>query len=206
MALGSEIMYNKAMKSKQSSNYIIGAVICQVVLGVAALTCGALSVSALTLQEGSETTKCEGCLGTDSEIKSEDITRNCTTIRESLKNVQKRDARARVYLGGYYEMILTKYMTPLNVKLVEKNISNVELIENQNNFAKAKTKFSEDFVNYQKELEDLVLTDCKNDPSAFYNELVTVRTERAKMEKDMTKLSDLIQRHIELVKALKGKL
>ena len=130
----------------------------------------------------------------------------CETIRENLKTVQKRDAKARVYLGGYYETILSKYMTPLNVRLVENNISDVALIENQNSFAKAKTGFAEDFVSYQKALEELVLMDCKNEPAKFYEELEAVRAKRAKMEKDMAKITDLINKHRELVTELKGRM
>ena len=130
----------------------------------------------------------------------------CETIRENLKTVQKRDAKARVYLGGYYETILSKYMTPLNVRLVENNISDVALIENQNSFAKAKTGFAEDFVGYQKALEELVLMDCKNEPAKFYEELEAVRAKRAKMEKDMAKITDLTNKHRELVTELKGRM
>ena len=145
-------------------------------------------------------------VGAITEEQEARIKDHCETIRENLKTVQKRDARARVYLGGYYETILSKYMTPLNVRLVENNISNVALIENQNSFAKAKAGFAEDFVGYQKALEELVLMDCKNEPGKFYEELEAVRVKRAKMEKDMAKITDLINKHRELVAELKGRM
>lgn len=144
-----------------------------------------------------------GAVSKEQEVIIKD---RCETIRENLKTVQKRDAKARVYLGGYYETILSKYMTPLNVRLVENNISDVALIENQNSFAKAKTGFAEDFVSYQKALEELVLMDCKNEPAKFYEELEAVRAKRAKMEKDMAKITDLINKHRELVTELKGRM
>ena len=85
--------------------------------------------------------------------------------------MQKNDARTRVHLGGRYETILTKFMTPLNVRLLENNLSNVELVENQNDFAGAKTLFNNDYINYQQDLEELVSMDCKKEPAAFYEKL-----------------------------------
>ena len=38
--------------------------------------------------------------------QEEAIVERCSMIKDSLKKVQKEDARTRVYLGGYYEAIL----------------------------------------------------------------------------------------------------
>ncbi|MBR0467857.1 hypothetical protein IJJ53_03060 [Candidatus Saccharibacteria bacterium] len=133
------------------------------------------------------------------------IEKNCETIRDDLKKVQKEDARTRVYLGGYYETILTKFITPLNVRLVENNLSSADLVENQNEFAKAKTTFADDFVNYQKGLEELVGMGCKEEPEEFYNKLTVVRQKRKLMVQDTLKMRNLISEHIKLVTNLKGK-
>ena len=140
------------------------------------------------------------------EAQNAAIVKNCDTIKEDLKKVQKEDARVRVYLGGYYEAILTKFITPLNVRLVENNLSSAELVENQNKVAKAKSTFAEDFVNYQKGLEELVGMDCKEKPEEFYDELVTVRQKRKIMVQDVLKMRSLISEHVRLVESLKGKL
>lgn len=134
------------------------------------------------------------------------ISSHCEEIKENLKNLQKTDARARVYLGGYYESILTKFITPLNVRLVENNLSNAELVENQNNFADAKTLFSNDFISYQQNLEELVGTNCVDEPGNFYEKLVKVRQKRKIVEQDVLKLRGLISTHVKFVNQLKGKL
>ena len=102
-----------------------------------------------------------------SEAKKEILIGHCETIKDSLRNVQKSDARTRIYLGGYYEIILSKFMTPLNVRLVENNLSTGKLIENQNQFAEARALFVADFVTYQQALEELFGTNCKSDPDMF---------------------------------------
>lgn len=187
------LMYNRDMKKKGViANYIISGIICQVLCLCGVLIGGSVYAEEMQAEIAPE--------------KLKTISEHCEAIRSSLKVVQKNDARARVYLGAYYETILSKYITPLNVKLVENNISNLDLIENQNKFVKTKTAFNNDFISYQKELEELVLADCKNEPAKFYEELVSVRKKQSLMIKDMAKLADLISEQKGLVKKLKGEL
>ncbi|MBR3132064.1 hypothetical protein IKG33_01485 [Candidatus Saccharibacteria bacterium] len=134
------------------------------------------------------------------------ISDNCGTIKENLKKVQKQDARTRVYLGGYYEKILSKFMIPLNVRLVENNLANAKLTENQNNFADAKILFMNDYVDYQQGLEELVMMDCKNESESFYKKLMKVREEREVVNRDVATMRKIISEHMKLVKELKGKL
>ncbi len=131
------------------------------------------------------------------------IADNCTVIREDLKKVQRSDARARVYLGGKYELILNKYVTPLNVRLVENSLSSVSFIENQNTMASNKMKFANDYVEYQQRLEELVSMDCKNESEAFYKKLEEVRTKRKKVEQDVKEMRNSLTKFVELVGKLK---
>ena len=134
------------------------------------------------------------------------VSENCDSIKTNLRGIQKSDARARVYMGAYYEKILTKYMTALNVKLVENNTPDTSLIESQNKYASAKTSFTEDYIAYQKKLEDLISVDCKSEPKKFYEELMSVRKKQSVIVKDAAKMSNLLAEHKELVKKLEAKL
>ncbi|MBR2741768.1 hypothetical protein IKD98_03405 [Candidatus Saccharibacteria bacterium] len=141
-----------------------------------------------------------------SEEQKAGIKDHCETIRESLKTVQKNDSRARVFLGAHYETILSKYITPLNIKLVENSMSATGLVENQNKVADTKTIFANDFISYQKHLEELIAIDCKNEPDKFYEKLEKVRQKRATMEQDVLKMRNLISEHVKLVNGLKEKM
>ena len=141
-----------------------------------------------------------------SDTQKKSISTNCQQIKVNLKSVQKNDARARVYLGSYYETILTRFVTPLNIRLVENNLSNASLVENQNKFAEAKTIFTNDYIKYQQYLEELVAIDCEAEPDKFYEKLESVRRRRQTMEQDVLKLRTLISDHVKLVNNLKGKL
>ncbi|MBR2659105.1 hypothetical protein IKD57_04480 [Candidatus Saccharibacteria bacterium] len=134
------------------------------------------------------------------------IISKCDQIKEDLVTLQHNDARTRVYLGRYYETILNKFIVPLNLRLVENNTSNAGLIENQSNFSTVRGKFVEDFISYQKGLEELVAMDCKNEPGQFYEKLVTVRAKRATANKNVLKLRELAGKQVELVTTLTEKI
>lgn len=145
-------------------------------------------------------------VGAISEAQSTAVVKNCDMIRDDLKKTQKEDARVRVYLGGYYETILSKFIVPLNVRLVENNLSSAGLVENQNKFAETKATFVSDFITYQQDLEELVGMDCKQRPEEFYNKLVMVRQKRKIMTQDVLKIRNLMSDHVRLVESLKGKM
>lgn len=191
--------YNIGMKKiRQTVYYVIFMVICLV--GVA------VPVSGLELTEGEESAKCDGCQVTLSESQKAAIIDHCVTIKENLKTLQKNDARARVYLGGKYELILSKYIMPLNVRLVENSLSATSLVERQNKIASEKNRFANDYVNYQQGLEELVGMDCAAEPEAFYNKLVTVRQKRQSVEQDVQKIRDSLTKYTDLVKKMREEL
>lgn len=138
-----------------------------------------------------------------SATQKSSISNNCEKIKDNLRNVQKLDSRTRVFFGSHYETILSKFVKPLNLRLVENDMSNSNLIDNQIELAAAKEKYSADFVSYQQDLEDLISMDCAAEPNEFYEKLVTVRTKRAKMVSDLSKMKDLTMKNTQLVTKLK---
>lgn len=145
-------------------------------------------------------------VGAMSEEQKTGVVDYCETIKDNLKKVQKQDARTRIYLGGYYETILTKFVMPLNLGLVENNLSAPDLIENQSKMAETRTNFVDNYVRYQQELEELVGMDCRERPEEFYAQLILVRKGRKKVEQDVIKMRSLVAEHVELVNKLRGKL
>lgn len=141
-----------------------------------------------------------------SEAQEKAVKDNCESVKEVLKNAQKDDSRARVYLGAYYETVLSDFMMPLNVRLVENILSSANLVENQNKMADAKELFASDFVSYQKGLEELVAMDCKSEPKNFYEKLEKVRQKRKTVEQDVARMRSLVTEHLKLVNQLREKM
>ena len=140
------------------------------------------------------------------ETQKAAIVDHCELIKEDLVQVQRLDSRARVYIGRYYETILSKFMTPLNLRLVENNISDTRLIESQTGFAERRQKFVTDYIAYQQSLEELIATNCSTEPQLFYDRLTEVREKREKVNQDTQKARKLITGHVLLVEELKEKL
>ena len=170
----------------------------------------ALSFYCITLMLFCQILLCCDAAGALSENGSSAISDNCDQVKTLLRNVQHSDSRTRVYIGGYYEKFLSKFIKPLNLRLVNNNVEPSDvtnnLISNQNSFATAQINFKDDFIEYQKSLEELINSDCKSHPQDFYNLLVTVREKRQTMVSDIAKATELIQKHVELVRQLKGTL
>ena len=140
-----------------------------------------------------------------SNTKKEAIVRNCDSIMEQLKALQRTDSRSRYYLGHYYETVLSKYITPLNLRLTERFLSSNSFVENQNSYNKALASFRIEYVEAQKALEDLVATNCKTEPETFYEKLVTARAKRKIVSDSVTYMRKLSDDHIKLVKELREK-
>lgn len=141
-----------------------------------------------------------------SETQKNTIVDHCDAIRDNLKSLQRADSRTRVYLGRYYETILTSFITPLNIRLVENNISNTNLIDNQTKFVAKRSAFVNDYIVYQQELENLVNTNCRTEPEKFYQNLVTAREKRAVVNRDVVRLRQMTGDQVKLVEELKKSL
>lgn len=174
-----------------------------IILGFVALAMivqGGLATSSFA-EEKSDTEKIKV-----TEAQSKSIVEHCDSIKDNLRAVQRDDSRTRVYLGGYFDGILSRFIMPLNVKLVEENMSNSGLVSNQKNFADMKEAFSKDFISYQKKLEDLIAMDCKSKPEEFYQNLVVVREKRKIMNQDTMRMRSLISENTKLVNDLMRKM
>lgn len=173
---------------KNLKRVVLILVICSVCLGF---------VGTRVFAEGDEQTDI-------SDAQKATIVDHCDTIKDSLKSLQRVDSRTRVYLGRYYETILTNFITPLNLRLVENNISAPKLLENQTNFANRRNTFVNNFIIYQQALEELVHVDCKNEPQRFYEKLKVAREKRKIVNKDVNKMRNMTDEQAKLVEELKN--
>lgn len=144
--------------------------------------------------------------GSRSETRTEAISRYCESLTLSLKSLQQKDSRIRVYLGRHYESILNNFVIPLNVRLVKNDIPASDLAKVQSAISAAKTNFSLHFIDYQKSLEDLIAIDCKLHPADFDQKLRTVRQNRQAVSLDTKELERLFSEYLNFAEAIKEKL
>lgn len=191
------------MKKKPiSSNSIILTLFCQIIAPLTTIFASVILVLALLAPIFFPSTSTSAL----SEAQSSAISNYCATIHQTLKTIQQKDSRTRTYLGGHYETLLSKFITPLNLRLVKNNLPLSTLPENQASFATVRDSFRSNFISYQKSLDDLINFDCKNDPHEFYHRLVAVREKRRAVSEDTMKLRELLTTHLTLVQTLRNTL
>lgn len=134
------------------------------------------------------------------------LSQNCDSLKTGLKRLAVSDSKTRTYFGGIYETASSKYLTPLNLRLIKNNYSLPELTELQSSLASSRAQFSSDFISYSKSLEDLIATDCKTDPELFYQKLTKTRSLRTIVKTDLDSLNSLLSTHSSLVQKLKDSL
>lgn len=134
-----------------------------------------------------------------SENQQGSISQGCSTIRQSLKLLQRSDSHARTYLGSNFEAISSSFITPLNLYLIKNNQPHTTLLDLQTSFATARTNFHDDFITYSRSLEALINLDCQSQPAVFYQQLLQVRQRRSELQDDIAKLKSLATQHYEIV-------
>ena len=134
------------------------------------------------------------------------ISDNCGSLRNSLKLLQRSDSRARTYFGSIYETVSSKYLTPLNLRLVKNNLSSVDLINLQTSLATSRSNFSSDFISYSKSLEELISIDCHLNPEEFYTKLQETRKLRQAVAADMKAIHATLADSVKTVKELESSL
>lgn len=132
------------------------------------------------------------------------ISQNCSTIKQSLTQLQKVDSRTRTYLGTTYETILTRFIVPLNLRLVKNNRPSLPNI--QSDFTAEQVKFRESYTDYMRGLEELIATDCSVQPDEFYQRLEVVRGKREVLRATTVRLSRLADEQYRLVFDLRSSL
>lgn len=134
------------------------------------------------------------------------ISQNCAHIIESLQQLQRVDSRTRTYLGTAYESISSRFITPLNLRLVKLGRPSSLLFDIQNNFTTAQAQFREKYVEYMRDLETLIATDCSAHPDEFYDHLVSVRKKRETLRLSTKRLAELAEEQYQAVTQLRGDL
>lgn len=139
-----------------------------------------------------------------SKSESSAISNNCSTIKQSLSQLQKIDSKTRTYLGTAYETIANKFITPLNLRLVRNN--RPTLSEIQFDFSSEQAKFRDYYTDYMRGMENLININCQTEPDRFYDQLLVVRERRAKVKLATEELKKLTNQQYQAVVNLRQEL
>lgn len=136
----------------------------------------------------------------------DNISQNCSSIKQSLTDLQRADSRTRAYLGSAYESVVRDFITPLNLRLVKNNRVDTKLFEIQGDFSSQQADFRTEYTAYMRELEGLIAMDCGGHPQEFYRQLEKTREHRTKLHNLAEGLNKLVSAQYQGVARLKGDL
>lgn len=139
-----------------------------------------------------------------SQEQREAISQNCTTIKQTLGQLQRVDSRVRTYLGTTYETISSRFMIPLNIRLIKNNRAGFSNL--QSDFNSEQLRFRSMYTDYMRELETLVGINCQVSPDDFYKQLEVVRSKREELRSTTEKLTRIANEQYLAVKLLKDNL
>lgn len=139
-----------------------------------------------------------------SEEQKGAIVQNCASIKQSLRTLQRTDARSRSYLGSAYETILSKFIAPLNLRLININQPNANLTTIHSSIIDTRKNFITEYTTYSQALEDLVASDCYNHPEEFYDKLQDTKKKRANVSTTTTNFRNLLSEYLTGVRKLKS--
>ena len=71
-------------------------------------------------------------------------------------------------------------------------ISAPELVSITSDFDSQLADFRDDYNDYDDDLNELIVAECQDDPGDFYNQLINVRDERAKLNDEIASLDQLV--------------
>lgn len=125
-------------------------------------------------------------------VPSDNVIRaNCQSIQSVLSQIEKTDAALRINRGRIYNEVLDLFYA-MNSRLASNKISAPELVSITSDFDSQLADFRNDYNDYDDDLNELIVAECQDDPGDFYNQLINVRDERAKLNDEIASLDQLV--------------
>ncbi len=141
-----------------------------------------------------------------SESQKNVISQYCSSMIQNFKTLQHVDVDTRVKLGSRYETAISKFMIPLNLRIIKNNLSVPELAELQKSFADHRANFNSNFTKYSKHLDELISINCQNHQEDFYNKLLETREAREDVRKEALQLNSILHKYKEIVEKVRKEL
>lgn len=125
-------------------------------------------------------------------VPSDNVIRaNCQSIQSVLSQIEKTDAALRINRGRIYNEVLDLFYA-MNSRLASNKISAPELVSITSDFDSQLADFRNDYNDYDDDLNELIVSECQDDPGDFYSQLINVRDERAKLNDEIASLDQLV--------------
>ncbi len=123
------------------------------------------------------------------------IKTNCLSIKNTLNQLLVSDALLRVNMGQRYELVSTRLMDRFNSRVSSNNFNIDNLSAAANSYKTQLDTFRADYISYEENLASTIKIDCVNQPSKFYDSLISTRIKRGQVYNDVTGLDYKISQY-----------
>lgn len=130
---------------------------------------------------------------TDQQINQ--IRNNCLSVKNTLNQLHVSDALLRVNRGQLYESMATKLMERFNARVAINSLNNNDLSSVTTTYKSTLDTFRLDYKTYEEQMSLTINMDCYNQPVAFYDAILLVRTMRNQVHADVIKLNQYIDQY-----------
>ncbi len=120
------------------------------------------------------------------------ITSGCSSIKNTLNQLQVSDTLLRVNRGQFYESMSSKLMLKFNARLSNNGMDNNAFVAITTNYAATLNLFRSDYLVYEQQLSNTINIDCSKDPNGFNTAIVQARALRNKVHGDVVALNSQI--------------
>lgn len=125
-----------------------------------------------------------------SSERSQKLVKNCVSAQTRLKNIGTKDKSSADKRQETYTDLATRLNTIVR-RLEIQGTDVSELKSAQSKFNSSINQYLSDMQTYKTTMDDIVVMDCKTDPSGFEATLTTARQLRAKLANDVSQIKSL---------------
>lgn len=125
----------------------------------------------------------------------ERIKARCVENQGALNRLHQTDAFLRNDRGNLYRTIGDKLMVPLNRRLASNQLDGGAFLTITSDYNAEYNRFYRAYIDYDNALSNVLETDCKREPVAFYNALLDAREKRVKLSESNTKIKEHIRQY-----------
>ena len=118
------------------------------------------------------------------------IRQNCTTAQQTLSQLEKRDAVARINRGRAYD-VMVQQVSAFNSRLAYNKVSLPQMVQLTNDLQSHIDHFRNEYTAYDNTLTSAIRINCKDKPSDFYTFVTQARDQRAAVGEEVTQLERL---------------
>lgn len=133
-----------------------------------------------------------------SATKQDTIRANCDVARSTLQRIVSSDKTMRINRGRVYDR-MGKLLGNFSERLAQNGMSNGTLRDLVNRYNNQVSTFRANYDAYRLVIDNVIKSECVNQPTVFYENLGQARSKRQQLNEDMKAIEKTISEYKSVV-------